>query len=104
MTTEDVVREYSKRQSIRETARELEISQSVVRKCLITHGLLETQRTRDIALLEKAGKTRTEIADALEISTSCVDANSAYVRGTYLKPSTTKNAEAIRRHRARKTK
>lgn len=102
MTTEDVVREYSKRQSMRETARVLEISQSAVRKCLITHGLLETQLTRDIALLEKAGKTRAEIAAALKISTSCVDANTPYVRGTYLNPSKTKNAEAIRRCRARK--
>lgn len=102
MTTEDVVREYGRRQSIRATARELEISGATVRKCLITHGLLDTPRTRSVARLEAAGLTRREIADELHISASCVDSNAPYMRGTYLEPSRTKNAEAIRRCRAKK--
>lgn len=51
MTTEDVLMEYRKRLSIRETARELDISEGAVRKCLITHGEIETAMTRRIGAL-----------------------------------------------------
>ena len=59
MTTEDVLKEYRKRLSIRETARELDISEGVVRKCLITHGEIETAMTRRIgALLQEDVRRR----------------------------------------------
>ena len=59
MTTEDVLKEYRKRLSIRETARELDISEEVVRKCLITHGEIETAMTRRIgALLQEDVRRR----------------------------------------------
>lgn len=46
MTPEDVVAEYQKWHNITETARRMNINYSVVRKCLVTHGLLEYPRTR----------------------------------------------------------
>lgn len=59
MTTEDVLKEYRKRLSIRETARELDISEGTVRKCLITHGEIETAMTRRIgALLQEDVRRR----------------------------------------------
>ena len=89
MTTEDVLKEYRKRLSIRETARELDISEGVVRKCLITHGEIETAMTRRIGELLQEGRSQKEICGILGISSSCVNANSPYERGMQIEPSQT---------------
>lgn len=102
MTTEDVVAEYQKRNSIKETARRLDVSHGVVRKCLITHGLLETPLTQEIAGLIKAGATQKEITELLGISSSWVNINTPYERGIMITPSQTVNAERIRKCRERK--
>lgn len=102
MTTEDVLKEYRKRLSIRETARELDISEGVVRKCLITHGEIETAMTRRIGALLQEGRSQKEICGMLGISYSCVNANSPYERGMQIEPSQTANAQRIRECRARK--
>ena len=102
MTTEDVVMEYRKRLSIRETARVLDVSGGVVRKCLITHGEIETAMTRRIGALLQEGRSQKEICGILGISYSCVNANSPYERGMQIEPSQTANAQRIRECRARK--
>lgn len=102
MTTEDVVAEYQKRNSIKETARRLDVSHGVVRKCLITHGLLETPLTQEIAGLIKAGATQKEITELLGISSSWVNINTPYERGIMITPSQTENAKRIRKCRERK--
>ena len=102
MTTEDVLMEYRKRLSIRETARALDVSGGVVRKCLITHGEIETAMTRRIGALLKEGRSQKEICGILGISYSCVNANSPYERGMQIEPSQTANAQRIRECRARK--
>lgn len=102
MTTEDVLMEYRKRLSIRETARELDISEGTVRKCLITHGEIETAMTRRIGALLKDGRSQKEICGILGVSYSCVNANSPYERGMQIEPSQTANAQRIRECRARK--
>ena len=89
MTTEDVVMEYRKRLSIRETARELDISEGAVRKCLIAHGEIETAMTRRIGALLQEGRSQKEICGILGISSSCVNANSPYERGIQIEPSQT---------------
>ena len=89
MTTEDVLMEYRKRLSIRETARELDISEGAVRKCLITHGEIETAMTRRIGVLLQEGRSQKEICGMLGISSSCVNANSPYKRGMQIEPSQT---------------
>ena len=89
MTTEDVLMEYRKRLSIRETARELDISEGAVRKCLITHGEIETAMTRRIGALLQEGRSQKEICGMLGISSSCVNANSPYERGMQIEPSQT---------------
>ena len=89
MTTEDVLMEYRKRLSIRETARELDISEGAVRKCLITHGEIETAMTRRIGALLQEGRSQKEICGMLGISSSCVNANSPYERGIQIEPSQT---------------
>ena len=102
MTTEDVVMEYKKRLSIRATAREMDISEGTVRKCLITHGEIETAMTRRIGALLQEGRSQKEICGILGISYSCVNANSPYERGMRIEPSQTVNAKRIRECRARK--
>ena len=102
MTTVDVLKEYRQRLSIRETARALDISEGTVRKCLITHGEIETAMTRRIGALLKEGRSQKEICGILGISYSCVNANSPYARGMQIEPSQTVNAQRIRECRARK--
>ena len=89
MTTEDVLMGYRKRLSIRETARALDASEGVVRKCLITHGEIETAMTRRIGALLQEGRSQKEICGMLGISSSCVNANSPYERGMQIEPSQT---------------
>lgn len=102
MTTEDVVAEYQKWNSIKETARRLDVSHGVVRKCLITHGLFETPLTREVAELIQAGVPQKEIAEQLGICPSWVNANTPYERGIMITPSQTENAQRIRECRERK--
>ena len=89
MTTEDVLMGYRKRLSIRETARALDVSGGAVRKCLITHGEIETAMTRRIGALLQEGRSQKEICGMLGISSSCVNANSPYERGIQIEPSQT---------------
>lgn len=104
MTTEDVVAEYQKWNSIKETARRLDVDHGVVRKCLITHGLLETPLTQEIAGLMAAGIPQKEIAEQLGLSYSWVNANLPYERGIMITPSQTDNAKRIRKCREKKNK
>lgn len=102
MTTEDVIAEYQKWNSIKETARRLDVSHGVVRKCLITHGLLETPLTQTVAELIEAGVPQNEIAEQLGISTTWVNINTPYERGIMITPSQTVNAQRIRKCREKK--
>lgn len=102
MTTEDVVAEYRKWESIKETARRLDVNHGVVRKCLITHGLFETPLTREVAELIQAGVPQKEIAERLGISYSWVNINTPYERGIMITPSQTVNAQRVRECRERK--
>lgn len=104
MTTEDVVAEYQKWNSIKETARRLDVDHGVVRKCLITHGLLETPLTQEIAGLIADGIPQKEIAEQLGISYSRVNVNLPYERGIMITPSQTDNAKRIRKCREKKNK
>lgn len=96
LTLKTVLDEYNKRKTIRATAAALGISQCVVRKVLITYRVIDSPRIQRIAELRAAGMPSKDIAELLKISLSCVDANSPYSRGTYLKPSMTTNAIRIR--------
>lgn len=96
MTLKDILDEYNKRKSIRATAFALDISQSVVRKVLVTYRVIDSPLIRRIAELRAAGMPNKDIADLLKVSTSCVDVNSPYSRGTYLNPSMTVNAIRVR--------
>lgn len=102
MTPEDVVAEYQKWHNITETARRMNINYSVVRKCLVTHGLLKTPLTQAVAELIAAGVPQNEIAEQLGISASWVNINTPYERGMMITPSQTENAKRIRECRKKK--
>lgn len=102
MTQKDILAEYNRRKSIRETARALGISQGVVRKALIGYRIIDTPLTRRIDELRAAGMPQKDIAALLGKSDSCINANAPYERGMMIEPSQTVNAQRIRASRARK--
>lgn len=104
MTPYDVLMCYnsSGSKSIRRTAAQLGVAQSVVRKSLVTYRVLDTPLTRRIAELRATGMPQKDIAALLGLSANCINSNSPYERGTYLRPSQTLNAIRIRETRERK--
>lgn len=102
MKIDDIIKVYQEKESIKATARELEVSEGVVRKALITKGAYVSPLYEQIAELVKAGYSLNQIAEILEVSPSCVNANYPYVRGTYLDTDKSPNAIAIRKWRERK--
>lgn len=102
MTIKNILDVYNQKKSIRATARELSVSEGVVRKVLVTYRVIDTPLVRRIAELRAAGMPNKDIAELLGISDSCVDVNSPYSKGSYLNPSETVNAIRIREWRARK--
>lgn len=104
MTPKDVLDEYNRNKSIRATALNLGISQGVVRKALITYRVIDSPRIQRIAELRAVGLPSKDIAKMLNISPSCVDANTPYVRGTYLNQNKTANAAKLRAWRKKREK
>ena len=83
-------------------ARQNKIGEDVVKRILISLNLMKTKYSVRIIPLMRSDMSKKRIAKYLKISINCVNANSPYTRGTYLIPSTTKNAETIRRCRNNK--
>lgn len=102
MTIDDVIIAYKQWDSIKETARRLEISEGVVRKCLVGCGIIDAPLTRRIAELRGQGSTQADIAQAIGVSVSCVNANTPYDRGMMIEPSQTVNAQRIRKSREKR--
>lgn len=101
MTMEEIVAAYGRHQSIRKTAFELGISESKVRKTLITCGVLEYKRT--IMALDglKKGKSLESIAKEMECSVKVLNSYMPYTKGEYGKEHPSVNALRIRSHRQR---
>ena len=97
-----VLSTYNRRKSIKATARELGISEGVVRKHLIGAGVVETAMTRKIAELRAAGMPLKDIAELLGVSSSSVSVNTPYQKGSYLTANKTYNAIKIKQCRERK--
>lgn len=102
MTQKEILSEYNRTKSMRAVSKNLNISETVVHKVLVSYGVIDTPLTRRIAELRRIGLNQKQIAEMLGVSTSCVNKNTPYERGTYLNPSTSANAERIRKHRAKK--
>lgn len=101
-TIKEVSEIWKQCDSIKATAAHLQISESAVRKALITEGLYTNSTVSSILELRERGLTQQEIAEQLGISVTAVNANLPYERGTYLDQNKTQNALKIRECRDRK--
>lgn len=102
MTYQTIVDTYLQEESVKMTAKVLNISEGVVRKVLVSYGIIDTELTRKIAALREEGLSSDDIAKQLEISKSWVSAHTPYSKGTYLVPSETENAVRLRAWREKK--
>lgn len=102
MNSEKILKTYQSEGSLRETARKLNISACKVKKALITLGEYETMRTKEIAKLRQQGMSYEEIAETLNITKSCVFANTPYEKGMYNSDTPTANAMRIRKCKEKK--
>lgn len=101
---EKVVSVYRKTDSISETALQTDISTTKVRKILITEGLWSSPRSRQIQELSEQGKSSSEIADILQISSVMVQNYSPYKKGLYDEPEKTGTAIRSGKYRERNRK
>jgi len=99
-TIEAVVAAYKRTSSINDTALQTDISATKVRKILITEGLWESDRSREIRALSDAGKSSQEIAEALNVSRAMVQNYLPYEKGLYDEEE--KSETAIRSEKYRK--
>lgn len=104
MIGDDIAKSYRKTQSLRATAAETGVSEGVVRKVLITRGVISSPLIERIRELQNAGMPQKDIAELLGVSTSCVNSNSGYIRGTYLDAQKSQNAVKIKAWREQRKK
>lgn len=102
MIIERIMETYNRLGSIKATAKALSTTHGSVRKCLVSQGVIDTPLTQEIASLIDEGYTTKEISKMLNISPSWVNVNTPYIRGSYLEPSATVNAQRIRKCRRNK--
>lgn len=93
---------YKKENSIKAVSRFTGLSEWTVRKILITAGLYDSERVRQINELRTQGKTTSEIAELLNVTTSMVTGYIPYQRAMYCSLSKTANAKKIAQWRRRK--
>lgn len=99
-TTEaEIIACYKQCGSMKQTTKHFNISMGAVRKILLAHGLYTSDRAREIQALIDAGNSIQDIAVLTGLSKSAVNTYIPYKRGTYLEPSTTPNAERLRKFR-----
>lgn len=99
---EEILRKYHVCQSIKETAATLQVSESVVRKTLVTEGIYLSHTAERIQALAATGMSPHEIALTLKLSKSAVCSNMPYIKCSYLSDEKTINARRIQKSRAKK--
>jgi predicted transcriptional regulator len=100
-TIETVVNTYKRTGSINDTALQTEMSTTKVRKILITEGLWESDRSREIRTLSDAGKSSQEIAEELHISRAMVQNYLPYEKGLYDEEEKSETAIRSEKYRER---
>ena len=81
----DIINTYLLTNSLRQTSRELGLSESKIRKILIDAGVYTSDRQEEIRVLRSKGLSPNEIADRLKISVTAINAYLPYQRGIYKK-------------------
>ncbi len=93
-----IVDGYRQTQSVIKTMELTKASKLIVQKVLITEGLWESKRSREVLKLKDEGYTTTEIADLLHISVNGVQAYLPYFRSMY---GSTQTSDSVRSKRKR---
>ena len=102
MTREQIVSMYRQIDSIKAISRETGLSEQTVRRILIEAGEYTTERSREIGRLFEQGKSATEIAETMGIRKNTVFLYLPCSRNSYATGEKTKNANNIKRWRAKK--
>ena len=97
---DQIVKAYGECPSVQEISLVLGVSKMTVQRVLITEGLWESKRSREIMELTKQGKTAEEIAKELFLSLKCVQNYMPYKRGMR-QVSVTANAKTAKQKRER---
>lgn len=99
---ETVIRTYEGTQSLKQTARECQVSEQKARKILISAGAWSSPASDEVKRLRNSGKSIDEIAAALGITRNAVLGYMPYERGMKMAEHPTENAMRIRECRAKK--
>lgn len=103
MTSEimdNVVSDYQKTESMKESARLNGISEQKVKKILITKGIYSTPLSDTIGKLAEQGLTADEIGDKLQVSRATVNMYTPYSKTVY-NDSPSINAQRIKKTRGK---
>ena len=95
-----IVKAYGECPSVQAISLVLGVSKMTVQRVLITEGLWESKRSREIVELTKRGKTADEIAKELFLSLKCVQNYMPYKRGMH-QERVTANSKIAREKRKR---
>ena len=88
-------------ESLRDTAKAMQLSRTKVRKILITMGAIESDVTERALALREKGYDRDEIADALGVSAATLSTYMPYGERVYNREEKTKNAIRVKNCLAR---
>lgn len=92
---------YACHESLRYTAKAMQLSRTKVRKILITMGAIESDITERALALREKGYDRDEIADALGVSAATLSTYMPYGERVYNREEKTKNAIRVKNCLAR---
>lgn len=101
----DILSAYADRPTIRGTANRCGCSREIVRRVLITAGLITSPFIEQVRTLSNLGLSTMEIADRLNCARSTVAANAPYTRytcGCHNDYTPTPNAIRVRRYKIKK--
>lgn len=93
-----IIAQYKISESIKSTAKKLQIGEQTVRRVLILAGAYATDKSEKVAELLRSGLSADAIAKEMGISRSAVQQYLPYTKGSYHNPPS-KNALRIRRCR-----
>ena len=98
---DEISNAFLRTHSIDKTVEETGINEYKVRRVLLTLGLWESERSKEVKALMEQGFTKDQIADRLHLSIKGLESYMPYIRGAYFEKETG-NAKDSRNYRDRK--
>lgn len=100
----DIIAAYRSHPTIYTAAKKCNCTRDVVRRVLLSAGLISSARADEVRTLLSAGLPPAEIAERLGCTVSTIYHYAPYIRGCHADYVPTANALRIRKHRVRKRK